>query len=69
MPNLGECAALEKLYDKLYAAYERAKRINTSNADIKYLSAGMSNDYNVALDHGANMLRLGRLLFGERTKI
>jgi uncharacterized pyridoxal phosphate-containing UPF0001 family protein len=33
---------------------------------LPILSMGMSDDYEAALREGSNMLRLGRLLFGER---
>ena len=32
------------------------------------LSMGMSNDYKVALDEGATMVRVGTKIFGERGK-
>jgi len=32
------------------------------------LSMGMSNDYRLAVEAGATMIRLGRLLFGERSE-
>jgi len=32
------------------------------------LSMGMSNDFEVAIEEGATMIRIGSLLFGERTK-
>ena len=32
------------------------------------LSMGMSNDYEVAIEEGANMLRIGSLVFGKRSK-
>lgn len=66
MPNLGDTPELNGLYEELYKLFESAKRIEQSNVNIKYLSAGMSGDYKIALRHGANMLRLGRLIFGER---
>lgn len=66
LPNIGEGAELDALYKKLYRLFEKAKGVKTPNADIKYLSAGMSNDYRTALDNGSNMIRLGRVLFGER---
>ena len=31
--------------------------------DLKELSMGMSNDYKIALEEGATMIRLGRILF------
>ena len=34
--------------------------------EMRYLSMGMSNSYQVAIEEGANMVRLGTRLFGER---
>lgn len=36
------------------------------NVEMKYLSMGMTNDFEVAIEEGANMIRVGRALFGER---
>jgi len=33
---------------------------------FEYLSMGMSHDWQIALEEGANMLRIGSLIFGER---
>lgn len=33
---------------------------------IKYLSMGMSNDFTVAIEEGANIVRIGTFIFGER---
>ena len=33
--------------------------------DLKYLSMGMTHDFEIALEEGANMLRIGRAIFGE----
>jgi hypothetical protein len=38
-----------------------------SGASLPQLSMGMSNDYRVAVEEGATMVRLGTVLFGERT--
>ena len=69
LPNLGDTDELHSLYDELYAIFESAKELVQSNVDIKYLSAGMSGDYKIALAHGANMIRLGRIIFGERPAV
>ena len=69
LPNLGDTDELHAMYEKLYALYQRVKELTQSNVDIKYLSAGMSGDYKIALAHGANMIRLGRIIFGERPAI
>ena len=35
-------------------------------AEMKYLSMGMTNDFEIAIEEGANMIRIGRGIFGER---
>ena len=39
---------------------------NTSLDDFNILSMGMSNDYNIALEYGSNMVRIGSKIFGKR---
>ncbi len=68
MPRTDDERALARLYGELLSLYEDVKKISQKNADIKYLSAGMSADYKIALDYGANMLRIGRAIFGERPR-
>ncbi len=36
------------------------------NVNMKFLSMGMSNDFEEAIKYGANIVRIGRLLFGDR---
>lgn len=36
------------------------------NHDIKYLSMGMSDSYQIALQEGANLVRIGTAIFGPR---
>lgn len=67
LPNLDKDEQqLGALCDKLCGIFEQAKLIKQDNVDIEYLSCGMSADYQIALAHGSNMIRLGRMLFGER---
>ena len=65
LPNLDDEVALGNLYDGLQRIFEDAKAL-PHGKDIKYMSAGMSLDYKIALAHGSNMLRLGRIFFGDR---
>ncbi|MFH1663198.1 MAG: YggS family pyridoxal phosphate-dependent enzyme [Chloroflexota bacterium] len=46
--------------------FENIKGLNLPNIDMKYLSMGMTNSYRVALEEGANMVRIGSKIFGER---
>ena len=66
LPNLSDEVELNRLYERLQRIYEDAKCLKNCGKDIRYLSAGMSLDYKIALAHGSNMIRLGRVLFGER---
>jgi len=36
------------------------------NVDLEHLSMGMSNDFSVAIEEGATMVRVGTSIFGER---
>ena len=46
--------------------FDRLNRASIPNVEMKYLSMGMSNSYLVAIEEGANIVRIGTLLFGER---
>lgn len=52
-------AEVKKLYDR-YGA------IDHPNLDFKYLSMGMSNDFEVAVEEGSNLIRVGTSIFGTR---
>lgn len=51
--------AVKELYDQ-YA------RISHPRLDFKYLSMGMSHDYEAAILEGSNLIRVGTAIFGER---
>jgi pyridoxal phosphate enzyme (YggS family) len=42
------------------------KKKNIDNVDMEILSMGMTNDYTVAIEEGATMVRVGTAIFGER---
>lgn len=67
LPNLQDKQKLIDMYKSLNALYNEFKIKSCSNADAVYMSTGMSNDYELAIEYGgSNMVRLGRVLFGER---
>lgn len=49
-------------------AYNAVRRVfdDLKSDSVRYLSMGMSDDYKIALDCGANIIRPGRIIFGER---
>ena len=42
------------------------ERIREENAEVRWLSMGMSHSYRVAIEEGANLVRIGTALFGPR---
>ena len=46
--------------------FDRLKELNLPEIEMKYLSMGMTNSYKVAIEEGANMVRIGTRIFGER---
>ena len=46
--------------------FEGIKKLDLPDVEMKYLSMGMSNSYRIALDEGANIIRIGSKIFGER---
>jgi len=46
--------------------FENIKRLKLPNVEMRYLSMGMTNSYKVALQEGANIIRIGTKIFGER---
>jgi len=43
------------------------KKLQSTNPQLQTLSMGMSSDYKIAIEEGSTMVRVGSLLFGERT--
>ncbi|MBO4472711.1 MAG: YggS family pyridoxal phosphate-dependent enzyme [Clostridia bacterium] len=62
---IAEEDALDPLYARLCDLFDRLKD-RFKDGSIRYLSAGMSGDYPVALRHGSNMVRIGSAVFGAR---
>ena len=54
------------VFRKLYDKFMEIKAQKISNTDIKWLSMGMTNDYQIAIEEGANLVRIGTGIFGQR---
>ena len=63
LPAVGSEEYLASLCDQMRALFEQAK---AQDEQITWLSMGMSGDWKLCLAHGANMIRLGTAIFGER---
>jgi len=47
--------------------FEDIKKKNIQNVEMEFLSMGMSSSYKVAIEEGANIIRIGTLIFGPRS--
>jgi hypothetical protein len=45
--------------------FDRIKALKIPNVEMRHLSMGMTNSYHVALEEGANMVRIGTKIFGQ----
>jgi len=46
--------------------FGKIKKLNLPNVEMRYLSMGMTNSYKIAVAEGANIVRVGSKIFGER---
>lgn len=65
-PLTGDPELSRPYYKETRRLYEEIASIAMDNVEMKVLSMGMSNSYRVAIDEGANLVRLGTIIFGPR---
>lgn len=57
---------LRPYFKETKAAFDRLAEADIPNVEMRYLSMGMSDSYLIAIEEGANMIRIGTKLFGPR---
>jgi pyridoxal phosphate enzyme (YggS family) len=65
-PFAGDPEDSRPYFHKTKKLFDEIREIGLSDVEMRYLSMGMSNSYKVALEEGANLVRIGTKLFGER---
>ena len=55
-----EFSELRRIYNKLKQTYF------SQNTYFSELSMGMSSDWNIAIEEGSTMIRVGSIIFGNR---
>ena len=65
-PRFGNPEDSRPYFKTTREAFERLAAMKLPNVTMQYLSMGMSNSYRIAIEEGANIIRLGTALFGER---
>ena len=57
---------IRRCFSLLRELFEREKCGRYITSEMKYLSMGMSSDFQIAIQEGSNLIRLGSIIFGER---
>ena len=68
VPKCKEYAEICKYFMNMNHLFLDSRLKNIDNINMVCLSMGMTNDYGLAVENGATIIRIGRGLFGERPK-
>jgi len=66
-PRFGEPENARPYFRLTKELFDQLSAESIAGAEMKYLSMGMSNSYRHAIEEGANIIRIGTKLFGDRT--
>jgi pyridoxal phosphate enzyme (YggS family) len=65
-PRFGNPEDARPYFKATRSAFDRLSKAGIPNVEMRHLSMGMSNSYNIAIEEGANMVRVGTKLFEEQ---
>lgn len=65
-PNVPEEKEIARVFAELNKLFLDIKAKKYNNSSMKYLSMGMSGDYELAIREGSNVVRIGSAIFGRR---
>lgn len=66
-PLSGDAAVMAAAFAKLRGLRDAAAAARIEGVAMEHLSMGMTDDFEIAIAEGSTMVRLGRVLFGERS--
>ncbi len=65
-PFTGDPEEARPYFRKTKMLFDELNALNLDRVELSLLSMGMSNSYEIAIEEGANLVRIGTKLFGER---
>ncbi len=65
-PHTEDESEISAVFERLAALRDSLRTGNHGNIQVEELSMGMSNDYGIAIRHGASYVRIGSKLMGSR---
>ena len=57
---------IKKEFQYLKTIFDKVSKLKTDNCQLNTLSMGMSGDYQLAIEYGSTMVRIGSSIFGNR---
>ncbi|MFW5653183.1 MAG: YggS family pyridoxal phosphate-dependent enzyme [Planctomycetota bacterium] len=66
-PYTDDQTVVRGTFERCRDVYEDIRKAGIGGSNFNILSMGMSNDFETAIECGANMVRVGSAIFGERT--
>ena len=64
-PETEDQQSLRPVFERTRELFEELKRVGSAGDRFDILSMGMTNDFEVAIESGANMVRIGSAIFGD----
>jgi PLP dependent protein len=68
-PYIDDESELRRCFRQLKALQQEVQQLHLDYAPCRELSMGMSNDYRIAVEEGATMVRIGSALVGEEAEV
>ncbi len=65
-PRFGDPEDARPYFQATREVFETLSACKMPNVTVRYLSMGMSNTYQIAIEEGANIIRIGSAIFGNR---
>ena len=65
--NTDDTTQIRSEFKSLKIFFDTVKNHSTPNFQLSILSMGMSSDYQMAIEEGSTMVRVGSSIFGQRT--
>ncbi len=63
---IGDEENCRRYFAQMKDIFDNLKTFKYKNVSMEFLSLGMSGDFQIALEEGSNMIRLGEVIFGLR---
>ncbi len=63
-PFVDDAQQVRPVFVQMKTLFEELKEKRIAHVELEYLSMGMTNDFEVAVESGANMVRIGTAIFG-----